>query len=187
MSVVINGSTGITTNSGTLLSNSTIGVGNATPAASGAGITFPATQSASSDANTLDDYEEGTWTPVLDSQTAGTGRVTTVNEATYTKIGRLVTISADIEMGTLGSGGSGFAVIKGLPFSRDKWGGISFGYVANLNNSLVFISGYAGDTTTSIAITGMGSAAATVDERTFSTYIKAGTRFIFTGFYYSAT
>ena len=65
MSVVINGSTGITTNSGTLLSNSTIGVGNATPAASGAGITFPANEatSASTDPNTLDDYEEGDWTP----------------------------------------------------------------------------------------------------------------------------
>ena len=36
----------------------TIGVGGATPAASGSGISFPATQSASSDANTLDDYEE---------------------------------------------------------------------------------------------------------------------------------
>ena len=41
----------------------TLGVGAATPSASGAGITFPATQSASTDANTLDDYEEGTWTP----------------------------------------------------------------------------------------------------------------------------
>ena len=35
----------------------TIGVGGATAAASGAGITFPASQSASSNANTLDDYE----------------------------------------------------------------------------------------------------------------------------------
>jgi len=34
----------------------TIGVGGATASASGAGISFPATQSASSDANTLDDY-----------------------------------------------------------------------------------------------------------------------------------
>jgi hypothetical protein len=40
----------------------TIGVGDATPSASGSGITFPATQSASTNANTLDDYEEGTWT-----------------------------------------------------------------------------------------------------------------------------
>lgn len=38
------------------------GVGNASPAASGAGITFPAAQSDSSDVNTLDDYEEGAWT-----------------------------------------------------------------------------------------------------------------------------
>ena len=28
-------------------------------------ITFPTTQVPSSDANTLDDYEEGTWTPVI--------------------------------------------------------------------------------------------------------------------------
>jgi hypothetical protein len=41
----------------------TIGVGGATPSTSGAGITFPATQSASSNVNTLDDYEEGSWTP----------------------------------------------------------------------------------------------------------------------------
>ena len=63
MSVVIDGSSGITTNSGTLISASTIGVGGTTPSASGAGISFPATQSTSTDANTLDDYEEGTWTP----------------------------------------------------------------------------------------------------------------------------
>lgn len=57
---------------------------------SGTGITFPATQDASSDANTLDDYEEGTWTPVIQgSGTAGTGTYTLQNGA-YTKIGRLV-------------------------------------------------------------------------------------------------
>ena len=33
--------------------------------ATGTGIAFPATQDASSFANVLDDYEEGTWTPVL--------------------------------------------------------------------------------------------------------------------------
>jgi hypothetical protein len=64
----------------------TIGVGGATPAASGAGITFPATQSASSDANTLDDYEEGTWTVVWTALT-GTPSSTTGN---YTKIGKIV-------------------------------------------------------------------------------------------------
>ena len=38
------------------------------------GITFPATQIPSADGNTLDDYEEGTWTPTISS---GTGSITT--------------------------------------------------------------------------------------------------------------
>jgi hypothetical protein len=68
----------------------TIGVGGATAAASGAGITFPASQSASSDANTLDDYEEGTWTPSFGS-TSGSATYTD-QLGTYTKVGRLVTV-----------------------------------------------------------------------------------------------
>jgi hypothetical protein len=53
----------------------------------GIGISFPATQSASSDANTLDDYEEGTWTPTASNFTvSGTSTLT----GTYTKIGRVV-------------------------------------------------------------------------------------------------
>lgn len=65
----------------------TIGVGNATAAATGAGITFPATASDSSDANTLDDYEEGTWTP---ADVSGAGLSFTTAEGYYTKIGREV-------------------------------------------------------------------------------------------------
>jgi hypothetical protein len=45
-----------------------IGLGGATPTTSGTGITFPATASASTNANTLDDYEEGTWTPILGAE-----------------------------------------------------------------------------------------------------------------------
>jgi hypothetical protein len=62
--------------------------------ATGTGIAFPATQSASTDANTLDDYEEGTWTP-----NQGTG-LTVIGTYTpsgkYTKIGRSVTVIAYI-------------------------------------------------------------------------------------------
>jgi len=68
---------------------STIGVGSATASASGAGITFPATQSASSDANTLDDYEEGTWTPSFSSFSNLTGTAS-ISNATYTKTGNRV-------------------------------------------------------------------------------------------------
>jgi hypothetical protein len=51
------------------------------------GITFPSTQVPSADANTLDDYEEGTWT-VTDQ--SGAGVSFTTNSATYIKIGQMV-------------------------------------------------------------------------------------------------
>jgi hypothetical protein len=116
MAVTINGSTGITGNTGTLISASTIGVGGATPSASGAGITFPATQSASSDANTLDDYEEGTWTPTLTA--SGSAPTVTYNfrSGVYRKVGSMVYVQFGININTV-SGGSGEILITGLPFT----------------------------------------------------------------------
>jgi hypothetical protein len=61
-----------------------------TTTANGVGITFPATQSASSNANTLDDYEEGTWTPTI-GNISNTGTLTITG--TYTKIGNQVYIT----------------------------------------------------------------------------------------------
>ena len=90
-----------------------IGVGGATPSTSGSGITFPATQSASSDANTLDDYEEGTWTPTLAN--IGTGTYST-NTGTYTKIGNRVYVSVILDINTLGTA-SGNLEINGFPFN----------------------------------------------------------------------
>lgn len=116
MSVVINGTSGITGNTGTLISASTIGVGGATPAASGAGITFPATQSASSDANTLDDYEEGTFTPTVNFATSTSGVVYDYQVGRYTKIGRVVTVQISLSVISTGSS-SGFCTIQGLPFT----------------------------------------------------------------------
>jgi len=85
--------------------------------ATGTGIAFPATQSASSDANTLDDYEEGTWTPVLGGSTTDPTSVTYAGQTgTYTKIGRQVTIGFNLIFSTY-TGGSGNLYVKGLPFS----------------------------------------------------------------------
>ena len=94
----------------TLKATTTIGVGNATPSTSGAGITFPATQSASSDANTLDDYEEGTWTPSI----GGTATYTT-QVGHYTKIGKQVTLIFDLAILLLGTGST--TTISGAPFT----------------------------------------------------------------------
>jgi len=92
----------------------TISVGAATPSTSGAGITFPASQSASTDANTLDDYEEGTWTPTLTLTTPGTFS-TLAPVGVYTKVGNLVTATGRISF-TKGTG-SGDLVLGGLPFT----------------------------------------------------------------------
>ena len=97
-----------------------ISVGNATPTTSGAGITFPATQSASSDANTLDDYEEGNWTPVLRFNSSSTGITYNNSEGgaqgQYVKIGKQVTAWFAISLSNKGSG-SGNADVTGLPFN----------------------------------------------------------------------
>jgi len=95
---------------GGIQSVNSISVGNVAPTTSGAGITFPATQSASTDANTLDDYEEGTWTPSV----GGTATYT-AQQATYTKIGRVVHVTAYIQILLIGTGSS--IQITGLPFS----------------------------------------------------------------------
>jgi len=95
----------------------TIGVGAATASASGAGISFPATQSASTDANTLDDYEEGTWSAVV---TAESGSITTyaIDSATYTKIGNTVYVFVRFNVTNKGTG-SNF-VVSGLPFTAAR-------------------------------------------------------------------
>jgi len=77
----------------------------------GTGITFPATQSASSDANTLDDYEEGTWTPATVNYT---GSLTFVR-GSYIKIGRLVSIQLQCSTSDDSTSSGNFS-ITGLPF-----------------------------------------------------------------------
>ena len=67
----------------------------ATSVASCTGITFPATQSASSNANTLDDYEEGTWTPVWTGTSSGSGSPGG-SAGSYVKIGTLVMVTVEM-------------------------------------------------------------------------------------------
>ena len=80
------------------------------------GVTFNGDTAA---ANALDDYEEGTWTPVLrGASTAGTYELSLVN-AVYTKIGRQVTASCFVTLDSvITGGGTAYAQITGLPFAK---------------------------------------------------------------------
>lgn len=80
-------------------------------------IKFPATQNPSTDANTLDDYEEGTWTPTLTFGGGSTGiTYSATRSGRYTKIGRLVNVQAEVVLTNKGSS-TGLAALTGLPFA----------------------------------------------------------------------
>ncbi len=101
-----------------------IGVGDATPASSGSGITFPATQAPSSNANTLDDYEEGVFTP---SFTCGGGSIaisSAYDTCTYTKVGRVVTVTGQIVVQSISSP-SGTLTVGNLPFALASVGDLA--------------------------------------------------------------
>jgi hypothetical protein len=66
-------------------------------------------------ANHLDDYEEGTWTPVLASDASVSSYTTQVG--TYTKIGNVVTANFNVQMAAVGSFAGAIINITGLPFN----------------------------------------------------------------------
>ena len=90
-----------------------IAVGGAT--AQAGGIAFPATAVAVADVNTLDDYEEGMWTPGPTFGGNSTGMTGTF-AGTYTKIGRQVTLFYGLTFTAKGSS-TGNLLISGLPFT----------------------------------------------------------------------
>lgn len=82
-------------------------------------VTFPATQAPSADPNTLDDYEEGVWTPTLLLGGAAVGMTYGTRVGHYTKIGRIVHVVARVTLTALGSS-TGNATITGLPFTNNS-------------------------------------------------------------------
>jgi hypothetical protein len=79
------------------------------------GIQFPAIQVTSADPNALDDYEEGTWTPIIEgTTTAGIG-VYVVQSGRYTKIGNRVLF--DCRAVWSAHTGTGNMFLAGFPFT----------------------------------------------------------------------
>jgi hypothetical protein len=101
-------------------------------------IRFPATANGSSNVNTLDDYEEGTWDPEIKGTSGGAYTMGGINAGTYTKIGRQVTVHASIEWTARTTPYSGLFAVYGLPFANI--GGRCSGVLAAVNNGLRFSS-----------------------------------------------
>ena len=114
--------------------------------------------------NLLDDYEEGTFTPVIEgTTTAGTGTYST-QQGKYTKIGRAVHFQISLTWSA--HTGTGNLDLSGLPFTAES----TNNYVScsihheNLNTSNSFVSAIVSGGTTRILLrqTNSNSAAATI-------------------------
>jgi hypothetical protein len=130
------------------------------------GIAFPATQSASADANTLDDYEEGTFTPTLIDPSNNEPSTYGARVGTYTKIGNQVTIQVYLAVTTVGGTISGSLSIGNMPFTSSSttnaYQGAWCGYWATMATNLVFVGGFFNPNTTKIALYRATSATASL-------------------------
>ena len=101
-------------------------------------------------ANLLDDYEEGTWTPEFTPATGAFGSIGYLfNTGTYTKVGRLVTVTGRIQLSgtppTIGTAG-GNCHLSGFPFivatGQNFYGAMSFTYITGWTDSFAPNSAY---------------------------------------------
>ena len=142
----------------------TLALDSAVPNA-GTGITFPATQSASSNANTLDDYEEGTWTPTLTGTSVSGSQTYGTRYGGYTKIGRLVSLNFYCTLTAKGTI-SGNIYLSGYPFTSAsaadsvRYGRNIVGF-ENLATNWVFLSSINDVNVTHSYLAGLKTAAST--------------------------
>jgi len=115
-------------------------------------IVFPAVQAPSAGVNTLDDYEEGTWTPSI-----GGNATYTTQSGTYVKVGKLVMIGCSLVVNAIGTGSVN--TITGLPFTTaaNSTGQVFWGSGATTFYNVI---AYAGSGGTSINLYGIAAATA---------------------------
>jgi len=81
---------------------------------SGGGITF---NSDTAQANALDDYEQGTWTPQLLGGTSNPSLTYSAQSGGYEKIGNLIHLAFFLNVSAVTSQGSGYLELHGLPYN----------------------------------------------------------------------
>lgn len=125
-------------------------------------IPFPAAQNASAGANVLDDYEEGTWTPVLGGSGGTSGQTYSAQTGHYVKIGKLVFASFNIVFTSKGTI-TGTLELQGLPFTIENISNhapaISIGGWGGLVTALYWLGGNGTPNTTTAAIRALTAAA----------------------------
>mgnify|MGYP001612653313 FL=1 len=152
------------------------------------GLQFPATQVANAGANVLDDYEEGTWPPVIGGVPSESGQAYSHQVGKYVKVGRMVTAEFSVALSTKGTI-TGELRLKGLPFTTTNTGQNSAGFTVSRWISMVTAYVHIGftvlDNDTACAIDG-NTAAATGQTALVTGDIGDSTRFIGTAAFLSA-
>ena len=109
-------------------------------------------------ANALDDYEEGTWTPIWQGLSSNGSTTWATQIGSYTKIGRLV-VARFYFGGTWSGNYAGGVIINGLPFTandNDSWQPIGV-YNIDTNGEAVYTAGTSGQTYVKLYVTGSGT------------------------------
>jgi hypothetical protein len=116
-------------------------------------LKFPATQNASADANTLDDYEEGTWTPSLGGSTTYSEQI-----GSYTKSGRGILADFSLLISSIGSGST--TTISGGPFTAGSDGALAVQRLVNSVTAVVSVQVGVAISSTAFAMRSRTAAAA---------------------------
>jgi hypothetical protein len=151
--------------------------------ASGQGINFGASSNAAGmTSETLNDYEEGAFTPVLRFGGNSVGITYSSQQGRYTKIGNMVTVTVSIRLSSKGSS-TGVATISGLPFTANssdvQWFGGPNGNLAGGSSFTSFLapSVSGGQSIVDLRMLNANSGSATGDADVTNTNI--GNSFIF--------
>jgi hypothetical protein len=143
----------------------------------GGQLVFPATQAGSSGANTLDDYEEGIWTPAV----GGTTTYTT-QTGQYTKIGRQVTITCTLIINAIGSGST--TIISGLPFTNSGTMATGTAYFASSVTNITTLVATLGGGNNQVVLYSLTAAGASLATNAI---LQNGTTVNFTLTYFAST
>lgn len=126
-----------------------------------AGISFPAVQVASSGVNVLDDYEEGSWTPVIGGSGGTSGQTYAAQVGRYIKIGKLVVAEFYAELTAKGTITTSVQ-IQGLPFTSENTTNLQRTstplYWQNTTSSFVNVFGFMGPNVTAVTLVGSAGA-----------------------------
>ena len=102
-------------------------------------------------ANKLDDYETGTWTPILGGSTTTSGQSYATQHGSYTKIGRVVHLQGYVVVSSIGTTSGAYGQVQNLPFTAapvQGYGGGFFQYFNQLGTNVSQLIAYAEGNTT---------------------------------------